>query len=357
MHRRALRIITALASILAACAAASPTFAHDVPAEMRTAADRFLKSLDPNQRELCQMPFAQERRKAWHFLPSSMMQSQGGRRGLEIKRMTAQQRTFAVALLNTALSHRGQLQAATVMALETILRDIENGNPARDSELYHVAVYGSPAADHSWGWSFEGHHLSINLMLIDGQQLSVTPSFWGSNPAIVKQGPFEGLQTLATEQQLAFKLVRSLTPQQQKKAVIAAKAPRDVITGSQRQVDRKAFEPAEGIAFTALDESQQQMLLELVRAYAAKYRQPIIDQVSKRTPIIDGQGMTFAWAGGMSGGDGHYYRIQTPHFLFEYDNTQNNANHVHTVWRSFDGDFGEDLLRQHYEESPHHAGS
>ena len=98
------------------------------------------------------------------------------------------------------------------------------------------------------------------------------------------------------------------------------------------------------------------MLLALVNEYAVKYRPPILEQINRRTPIADGNDMYFAWAGGLEPGQGHYYRVQTPTFLFEYDNTQNDANHIHAVWRQFDGDFGEDLLRQHYETEPRHHG-
>jgi hypothetical protein len=242
----------------------------------------------------------------------------------------------------------------TIIALEAILRDLEDGNPARDPEMYHVAVYGKPSTKDTWGWSFEGHHLSVNLTLVEGQRFCVTPSFFGSNPAVVQAGPFKGLDTLASEQQLARELVRSLTPEQRNLAVIAEKAPRDIVSGAERNVAKSQFQPPQGISFEKLNAKQQEMLLNLVRQFAAKYRTQILKQIGQRTPIIEGRGMHFAWAGGFEPGEGHYYRIQTPHFLFEYDNTQNGANHIHTVWRQFDGDFGEDLLRRHYETSPHH---
>ncbi len=243
----------------------------------------------------------------------------------------------------------------TIMALEAVLRDLENGNAARDPAMYHVAVYGTPSTDKTWGWSVEGHHLSVNITLVDGQQFSVTPSFFGSNPAIVRSGPFKGLETLAAEQQLARRLMSSLTAEQKKKTIIADEAPRDIITAAQRRVERNQFQPPQGIAFDQLTADQQQMLLNLVRQFASKYRTPILEQIQTRTPIDDGKGMHFAWAGSLELDQGHYYRIQTPLFLFEYDNTQNGANHVHAVWRQFDGDFGEDLLRRHYETSPHHS--
>lgn len=328
--------------------------AHDVPAEMARAADRFLLSLDDRQRQQVSIDFDSEKRTFWHYLPSSMLESRGGRRGLAMKEMSAEQRLLAHGLLNTALSHEGYLQSMTVMMLEAVLRDLEGGGPMRDPRMYHLAIHGKPSTKETWGWSFEGHHLSVNLTLVDGQRFCVTPSFFGSNPAVVRSGPFEGLETLAAEQQLARELARSLTPQQRRLAVIAVDAPRDIITGAKANVAESEFQPAEGIPFEKLNGKQQQTLLNLVGQFAAKYRGPIIEQIAERTPIINGGGMRFAWAGGFEPGEGHYYRIQTPHFLFEYDNTQNDANHIHAVWRQFDGDFGADLLRRHYETAPHH---
>ena len=284
-----------------------------------------------------------------------MMESRGGRRGLAIKEMSDAQRALAHGLLNTALSHRGYLQATTIMALEAILRDLENGSPMRDPAMYHVAVYATPSTEHTWGWSVEGHHLSVNLTLVDGRSFCTTPSFFGSNPAIVREGPLAGLDTLETEQALARKLVQSLSPEQRKLAVFSDKAPRDILTAAEPRVGKDQFQPPQGIAFDKLDGSQQKMLLELVVTFTAKYRPEILAQIDEKTPLAKTDGMYFAWAGGMEPGEGHYYRIQTPDFLFEYDNVQGNANHVHTVWRQFDGDFGADLLRQHYQTSPHHA--
>jgi hypothetical protein len=346
-----------LVVLLGLAARPAKVLAHDVPAEMAEAASRFLRALDDRQREQVSIDFKSQRRTLWHYIPSSMLESQGGRRGLAIKEMSPEQRALAHALLNTALSHRGYFQAMTVMLLEAILRDLQESGPTRDPQMYHLAIYGKPSTDATWGWSFEGHHLSVNVTLVDGQRFSVTPSFFGSNPAVVRKGPFEGLETLAPEQQLARELVRSLTPEQRKLAVIAAEAPRDIITGAEPHVGQGGFEPPQGIAFDKLDANQRKLLLDLVGQFATKYREPILDQIAERTPIIAGHGMHFAWAGGFEPGEGHYYRVQTPHFLFEYDNTQNGANHVHAVWRQFDGDFGADLLRQHYETSPHHQHS
>lgn len=347
--------VAATVAMLVWSAAPSKASAHDVPAEMAQAAERFLKSLDEAQLTQVSIDFDKEKRTAWHYFPSSMMESRGGRRGLPIKEMSAGQRALAHGLLNTALSHRGYFQAMTIMALESILHDLENGNPIRDPAMYHVAVYGKPSTKETWGWSVEGHHLSVNLTLVDGQRFCTTPSFFGSNPAIVREGPQAGLDTLEAEQKLARELVRSLTPEQRELAVIADKAPRDIITAADREVKKDQFQPPQGIAFEKLDDGQQKRLLELAGEFTAKYRPEILQQIDERTPIAKGAVMYFAWSGGMEPGEGHYYRIQTPDFLFEYDNVQGNANHIHTVWRQFDGDFGADLLRQHYATSPHHT--
>ena len=326
----------------------------EVAGEMAGAARRLIASLDDGQRERVTIDFESPERTFWHYFPSTMLESRGGRPGLPIKEMTPEQRVLAHALVSTALSHKGYRQSMTIISLEAVLRDLENGNSARDPQLYHVAVFGEPSTEKTWGWCFEGHHLSINVTLVDGQRFRVTPSFFGSNPAKVRQGRLEGVEVLAVEQHLARRLVRSLSPEQRKAAVIAAEAPRDILTGADRKVDRGRFQPPQGIPFEKLDQRQRKMLFELVNEFAAKYRPPIVEQIDGRTPIADGRGMHFAWAGGFEPGRGHYYRVQTPEFLFEYDNTQAGANHIHAVWRQFDGDFGDDLLGAHYESAHHH---
>ena len=334
--------------------AADDVVADDVVAEIVRAADRFIMSLDDGQREQAVLDFGNPKRTFWHYFPSTMLQSQGGRPGLSMKEMTPGQRVLAHSLVSAALSHKGYQQAMTIVSLETVLRDLENGNPARDPELYHVAVFGKPSTEKTWGWCFEGHHLSINVTLVDGRRFRVTPSFFGSNPAQARRGRFQGVEVLAVEQHLARRLARSLSPEQRKSAVIATKAPRDILTGADREVSRSRFQPPQGIPFEKLNEQQQKMLLKLVSEFALKYRPTIIDQIDRQTRIANGRNMHFAWAGGFEPGQGHYYRIQTAEFLFEYDNTQGGANHVHAVWRQFDGDFGDDLLRTHYDTARHH---
>jgi hypothetical protein len=283
--------------------------------------------------------------------PRQVHKTGGKRKGLKIKDMTQQQRLLAHALLSTVMSNEGYRQAATIMTLEAILHELENKNPIRDPEIYYVSIFGKPGPNNTWAWRFEGHHLSINVAVAEGKMFSVTPSFFGTNPARVKDGTFEGLEVLSAEQDLARTLVKSLDAEQLKLATLSAKAPADIITKQQPHADRKTFLPAQGITFQKLNAAQQTMLLSLLSRYAAKYRPEVIDEINSRKPIDGGKQLHFAWAGGHERNDGHYYRIQSKDFLFEYDNTQNGANHVHAVWRDFIGDFGRDLLKEHHKGS------
>lgn len=341
--RRLLAVSFLLAAPTVACA-------HDPAAEMATAAERFLQALDAQQREKAVFELSADERQNWHFVPDRAIRPGGTRRGLTLKQMSAHQRALAHSLVAAGLSHKGYLTAMTITSLEQVLHDLENQSPMRDPELYYLTIFGEPGPENSWGWRFEGHHLSVNVTIVEGRLFSVTPTFFGSNPAVVKQGPRRGLWTLADEEQLGRRLVRSLSAEQRQAAILTDEAPRDIITGDQRAVDRGVFTPPKGIAADDLTAEQRQVLRQLVRAYAEKFRPEIVDQVAERSGLFDMSEMHFAWAGGLEPGEGHYYRVQAPKFLIEYDNTQNNANHVHAVWRDFDGDFGVDLLRQHYQE-------
>ena len=328
---------------------------QDPAGEMAKAAERFLASLDAEQTSKARFAFKSGKRQFWHYVPDRSIRPDRRRSGLPIGQMTPRQRAFAHALLRSSLSQKAYRQSVTIIALESVLHDLENKNPKRDPKLYYVSIFGEPSPRDTWAWRFEGHHLSINVTLVNGKLISVTPSFYGANPAHVKAGPLEGTRALAAEEDLARRLVQSLSDEQKKQAIIAVKAPRDIITRQKRNVNKDAFLPAQGIRFERLTGDQQAMLRQLVDEYVSKYRPAIIAQIDKRRKIFDGKEMVFAWAGGLQPGQGHYYRVQTPTFLFEYDNTQNKANHVHSVWRHFDGDFGADLLRQHYEAAHSHV--
>jgi hypothetical protein len=317
--------------------------AHSAAEEMVEAANNFLAALNDEQKAQATFNWKEEERLNWHFIPRA-------RKGLPLKEMTPAQRHLAYALLNSALSQRGFIKATTIMSLEEILRELEQGKgPVRDSELYFVSVFGKPDLKGAWGWRVEGHHLSLNFTLAR-EHISVTPSFFGSNPGEVRSGARKGVRVLAAEEDLARKLVKSFNDEQRRVAIYTNTAPSDIITSADRKA--RVLSPA-GLAASRMNPEQAHLLQSLIREYVYRYRPEVADQDLKKIQHAGSEKISFAWAGGVEPGQGHYYRIQGPSFLMEYDNTQNNANHIHAVWRDLENDFGEDLLRKHYEQHPH----
>jgi hypothetical protein len=220
----------------------------------------------------------------------------------------------------------------------------------RDPELYFVSIFGDPSGSGPWGWRFEGHHLSLNYTILDGAPVAWAPAFLGANPAEVREGSRVGLRALAPEEDLARALVRSLDDAQRRAAVVDVEAPSDIITGNALEID--PLEPA-GISISDLNPPQVDQLVRLIDEYLGRMSDDLAASRRARLESSDLSRIGFAWAGSLEVGEPHYYRVQGPSFLIEYDNTQNNANHIHSVWRDFDGDFGRDLLREHYDAHPH----
>ena len=273
------------------------------------------------------------------------------RKGLPLKEMSSAQKKLAHALLNSGLSQRGYAQAVTIMSLDQILAELEQGKgPVRDPDLYYFTIFGKPGVEEAWGWRVEGHHLSLNFVVHGDEVLAATPAFFGSNPGEVREGPRKGLRVLGQEETLGRQFVDSLNDDQKKTAIIATTAPQEIITKN----DRKAqlLEPP-GLPASQMTAGQKAALLNLIKDYAFRHRAEVAEGDLKKIEAAGLDEVHFAWAGSLGPGQGHYYRIQGPTFLLEYDNTQNNANHIHTVWRDFANDFGEDVLRRHYEEVPH----
>ena len=315
-----------------------------VAEEMTAAANNFLAALSTEQAAKASYSLNDNERFNWHFIPRE-------RKGLPLKEMMPEQKHLAHGLLSTALSHRGYLKASTIMSLEQVLRDLEQGKgPTRDPELYFVTIFGKPDPKGTWGWRVEGHHLALNFILVDGKEVSVTPSFLGSNPGEIREGPRKGLRALGAEEDLARQLVKSLNDEQKKIAIYTNNAPREIITGNDRKA--KALTPM-GISAAKLNKAQTELLWQVIKEYVYRYRPELADQVLKRIEAGGAKSLYFAWAGTVEPKQGHYYRVQGPTFLMEYDNTQNNANHIHAVWRDLERDFGDDLLRQHYDRVPH----
>lgn len=186
---------------------------------------------------------------------------------------------------------------------------------------------------------------------MNGKSIGSSPQFFGANPADVHDGPMKGTRVLSAEEDLGRALAKSLSPEQRTEAILSANAPGDVLTTNQRIA---AIQEDKGIAYSKLTRDQQGALMALIEEYlSAQPREEARQRLDKIHQAGFDQ-IKFAWIGGLEKGVGHYYRVQGSTFLIEYDNTQNNANHIHCVWRDFKGDWGADLLAEHYRNSPHH---
>jgi hypothetical protein len=335
-------ITLAAGMVVPALHAGNPIASADVVRQMAAAADALLASLAPEQQQKARFDFADRERLNWHYIPRS-------RAGLPLKAMGENQRRLSRLLLEAGLSDRGYWKATTIMALEKVLGEIESwGGPERDPQKYYFSIFGQPSATDTWAWRVEGHHLSLNITVIEGRLLADAPRFLGANPAEVHHGAMAGTRVLQKEEELARALVRSLDDGQRAQAVFNARAYRDIVTGSSAAVAPLA---SEGIPAAKMTAAQQAGLYELIEAYAAAMPDEIANQRMARVEKASAENLFFGWAGSLNPGEPHYYRIQGPDFLIEYDNVQNEANHIHTVWRDFDGDFGRDLLREHYREA------
>lgn len=335
------RLLLASAGILMLTAA---YYRINSPAVMADAAKAFLASLPPDQKARVSFSFNDEERFNWHFIPRE-------RKGVAFREMGPGPRQLAHALLAAGLSQQGVIKADTVMSLDQVLKEIEvNPTNERDPEKYYFSIFGEPSEKGTWGYRVEGHHLALNFTIVNGH-IASTPSFFGANPAEVRGTSRNGLRTLAREEDLARALVKALTSEQRAVAIVDKTAYPDIITAASRKAALKG-QPS-GLPFAKLTAKQRDMLDELVAEYANDFPAPIADARMEQYRKTE-SGLYFAWAGGIERGDPHYYRIQTPAFLIEYDDTQNNANHIHSVWRDFEGDFGVDLLGEHYKTSHQH---
>lgn len=325
-------------------------FRHPAPQnrDMIHAAQALLQALPAAQKQAAFFPFEDAERYNWHFVPRN-------RRGLPLKDMDARQRQLAMALLKTGMSAQGFGKARAIMEMEVILKALEQRGPEdeyRHPEKYYFTLFGEPSPKQAWGWRVEGHHLALNFTSVAGQLVAGTPGFMGANPGIVPDGPAKGRQILKQEAQLAFSLLQSFSSQQVSQALIADKAPADIITGNSR---RALLDKPAGIRYTDLKPAQQQLLDRLLAVYLHNYRQDLAQDLQRKVDKAGRDQLYFAWAGAREPqvGQAHYYRIHSPALLIEYDNSQNNANHVHTVVRDLANDFGEDALKAHYQKHKH----
>ena len=322
----------------------------DTAAGAITAAVRaWLDGLDDAQRARASFPFETSERFVWTYLP-------GPRKGLAIRDMQAEQRAAARAIVVASMSARAAGEIAAIMALETVLGELERagGGPVerRDPALYWFAVFGSPDSAAPFSWRLGGHHVAIHVTLGDGRVAASTPSFLGANPAVIPSGPRAGTATLPGEEALARALLGELTADERAAAVVAATAPSDILTGTDRLAD--AGRVPVGVRHADLGTPRRAALERLIRHYVERVRGEPAAEAWERIAAAGLGDVTFAWAGPDSPGRGHYYAVRGPRFVIEYDNTQNGANHVHAVWRELDNDWGDDLLAGHLATA--HAG-
>jgi Protein of unknown function (DUF3500)/Gram-negative bacterial TonB protein C-terminal len=312
---------------------------------MADAANKFLASLTPEQKAKATLDFADENRRDWTVVPRD-------RKGVPLKDLDENQRRLAMEFMKTGLGSSGYQKATTIMSLEPVLAQLEGPNRRfpRDPELYYFSIFGTPSPKAPWGWRVEGHHISIHFTIVKGEMLSNTPLAFGANPAEVREGERKGLRALAGEEDRGRDLILALDEKQRAGAVFDQKAPSDILTLAKIKAD--PLKP-EGVPAGQMNDQQQALLGKLIDEYLARMPQEVAEERSKKMREAGFDKIYFGWAGGVNKGDPHYYRVQSPTFLIEYDDTQNNANHIHTVWRDFNGDFGEDLLREHYQTTPH----
>ncbi|MEO1011425.1 MAG: DUF3500 domain-containing protein [Bacteroidota bacterium] len=310
------------------------------------AASDFLKSLNTEQLAKAQLTLENPLRENWHFFPWTMFQ----REGVPLSELNSTQKTLLHRLLKQHLSVSGYEKTLKIMALEDVLLEMGSNPEMRDSEKYYITFYGDPEKDAIWSWSFEGHHISLNFAVTENV-VSFAPRFLGASPAIIPQGKKKGERTLEKEQDLALELINAMSPSQSEKAIFRETAFDDIISFTASKV-----EPMKtvGIPMAQLEVPQQELLLGLIYEYISVMPDDLAQKRMDKLKAEKPEDIHFGWAGATALGKPHYYRIQGKSFLIEFDNTQNNANHIHSVWRDFNGDFGRDLIREHYNNSGHH---
>lgn len=305
------------------------------------AANAFLKSLTPDLRAAASFKLEAPERFDWNFVPKARV-------GVSLLKLDDRQAELVGPLLATALSPEGLLKARGAMKHENILRRVETERgidaSRRDPGLFYTTVFGKPDAAAPWAWRFEGHHFSLSVTQVPGQPPLVGPVFIGANPAKVLTGPQTGFRLLADEEDLGRALIKALPEDRRKTALIRDTAFAEILTTTDREVK---LEPA-GLSARDMSAGERQQLRELVELYVNRSVSASASEVLQRLDAAGFDNLRFAWAGGLEPGQPHYYRVHGPTLLIEYDDTQNEANHIHTVYRDLQHDFGGDVLRAHY---------
>jgi Protein of unknown function (DUF3500) len=323
---------------------------------MTDAANRFLESLDGPRRAAVIFPFEGDERYRWNYRPDGFEWGGGTfwHEGLRLVNMTPEQQRAALGLLDAGLSARGASRAHQIMALEDDLRLTERvttyvPHVVRDPQLYSFAIFGEPGGAAPWAWRAGGHHLGLHFTLIDRDIVAPTPLFFGANPAQVRHGSHVGLRTLPEEEDLARELLRSLDPERKRVAIVDPTAPGDILTDAYRRADPSV--PPRGLTYSRMSGEERGRLVRLIRHYVERATEEIAAAEWRNIERAGLDAVSFAWAGGEEPDQGHYYAVTGPAFMLEYDKTQDGANHIHSVWRDFTNDWGEDLLASHYADA------
>ena len=339
-----MRFAVALALVVLLASAALAHEPRRPAAEMAAAARGFLDRLPPDKRRAASFGFDDAERFDWHYTPRR-------RDGLAFRDMSGPERAVARDLMAATLSAAGLRKTEAIMALEAVLAELEgSGTGFRVPENYPVRVFGTPGP-HPWGWRLEGHHVSLNVTVATPDEVAIVPAFLGSNPARIPTGPQAGTRIQDVEYHLGLELARSLSDEQWSRALLRNRTFGDILTGPGRA---QALATPAGLPWHELTAAQQDRLVRLVEEYVGLARDEIGRPYMERVRAAGLETLHFAWAGGRGEGDRFYYRIHGPRLLIELDNTQNDGNHVHALWRDPQDDFGRDMLRRHYEHG-HHA--
>lgn len=316
--------------------------------DLRDATLELLAALDPAERKAIEAPFDLAEHQEWTYLP-------GTRPGLMLAALDPARRRLALRPAELACSERGFADAGKVMLVEAIKHGLPQTRPGStvdvyEHQRYYLRILGDPAGPQPWAWRLNGHHLALHVTAI-GDAVAMTPQFFGSNPARVVSGPHGGLRALAAEEDLGRGLLAALDPDQREVAVVSDVAPPDILTRHDPVADPGRL--YRGLPYGDLNAEQRRLLSLLVGQYVGRAAGPIGLRAWQDITAAGIERLTFAWAGGTEPGEGHYYSVAGPTFLAEYDNTQDDANHVHTVWRDLRNDWGKDLLAEHYAFGPH----
>tara|TARA_R110002049_G_scaffold155109_2_gene319949 strand:+ start:9293 stop:10306 length:1014 start_codon:yes stop_codon:yes gene_type:complete len=307
---------------------------------------RFIQSLDKEQRALALFSIADTTKNTWHFIPGATFP----RAGIKLSDLNTKQKELFSILLQEYLSASGYDKAMRIIALENVLVEMGGDPTYRDPEIYFIAFYGDPEKDSVWAWSFEGHHLSLNFSNV-ANKIAIAPRFMGANPGTVNVGKLKGERVLKNEEDIALELINSFTATQKTKAIFQEKAFPEIVTSNASEV--KPLQEV-GIPISELNAAQQGLLQTLIDEYLSSMPVDLAKQRIDKIKQESYDEIRFGWAGSTTLNNPHYYRVQGKSFLIEFDNTQNNANHIHTIRRDFDGDFGRDLIQEHYKNSNHH---